>query len=51
MVKIEKRPHEWVVVDRDRVVSMHPTRTEAERVLRWLLQHAPESPAPASSAV
>ena len=42
MVSIEQHEYEWVVLVNGELMSIHPTRGEAERAARWLLreQHA-----------
>ncbi len=40
VTSIEPSGREWVVVHDGSVVSMHPTRTEAERAAGWLVQRA-----------
>ena len=39
MVSIEHRQYDWVVVYGTEVVSLHPTRDEAERSALWLARH------------
>lgn len=36
MIAIEQRGGEWAVLDDHELVSLHPTRIEAERAALWL---------------
>jgi hypothetical protein len=45
MFSITRRHQEWVVLEDDELVSVHPTREEAERVVIWLMRHAEGSSA------
>jgi hypothetical protein len=53
MFSITRRHQEWAVLENDEILSVHPTREEAERVVVWLMSHADSSaaqPIPRSSA-
>jgi hypothetical protein len=39
MFSIEQRHQDWVVLEHGEVVSVHPTRVEAERAVVWLIVH------------
>jgi hypothetical protein len=39
MFSIEQRHQDWVVLEHGEVVSVHPTRVEAERAVVWLMVH------------
>ena len=36
MFSIERRGREWLVMQADEMVSVHPSREEAERAVEWL---------------
>ena len=40
VIEVQQRGGEWLVLDRDAVVSIHPTRDEAERAALWLVRAA-----------
>ena len=43
MIDLEQRGNEWAVVQNGELVSLHPTRAEAERAVLWLgRRHAPD---------
>jgi hypothetical protein len=42
MVWIEERKAEWVVLSNDHLVSLHPSRAEAERAALWLATSPPD---------
>ena len=39
MFSIEQRHQDWVVLEHGELVSVHPTRVEAERAVVWLIVH------------
>jgi hypothetical protein len=39
MFSIEQRHQDWVVLEHGEVVSLHPTRVEAQRAVVWLIVH------------
>jgi hypothetical protein len=45
MFSITQRNQDWAVLENDEIVSVHPTRAEAERVVVWLMCHTDSSPA------
>jgi hypothetical protein len=44
VVSIEKREYEWVVMANGELMSIHPTRGEAERAALWLTRELPVEP-------
>jgi hypothetical protein len=44
VVTIERHEYEWVVLANGELVSIHPTRSEAERAALWLTREQPVEP-------
>jgi hypothetical protein len=46
VIAIERRGKEWAVLHGEQIVSLHPSRTEAERAALWLQARYEDSATP-----